>query len=90
MVGNAIAPGVGDRYLAHTGFDSQTDEPVPADRPDNLFEPLPGERSAHGDFDGQAKARSVQWELTRHRRLLAGAVGAAAGLLGAGVARRAR
>jgi NAD(P)-dependent dehydrogenase (short-subunit alcohol dehydrogenase family) len=91
LLGNAIAPGVGDRYLARTGFDSQqTDEPLPAERPDNLFAPLPGERSAHGDFDRKAKARSVQWELTRHRRLLAGCVAAAAGLLGAGVARRAR
>ncbi len=47
----------------------------------------PGARSAHGDFDEQAKPRSVQWELTRHRRLLARR-GVAAGLLGLGVARR--
>jgi NAD(P)-dependent dehydrogenase (short-subunit alcohol dehydrogenase family) len=91
LLGNALAPGIGDRYLASSGYDSQqTDSPVEPDRPDNLFEPLPGERGAHGDFDGQAKARSVQWELTRHRRLLAGCAGVAAGLLGAGVARRGR
>jgi len=91
LLGNALAPGAADRYLARTGFDSQqTDEPVEAGRPDNLFEPLPGERSAHGDFDGEAKPRSVQWELTRHRRLLAGGAGAAAGLLGLGAMRRRR
>ncbi len=88
LLGNALAPGVADRYLARTGFDSQqTDEPVEAGRPDNLFAPLPGTRSAHGDFDAQAKSRSVQWELTRHRRLLAAAAGTA-GLLGFGAAMR--
>jgi NAD(P)-dependent dehydrogenase (short-subunit alcohol dehydrogenase family) len=90
LLGNALAPGLADRYLARTGFDSQqTDSPVEPDRPDNLFAPLPGGRSAHGDFDERAKPRSSQWELTRHRRL-AGAAGLAAGLLGAGVARRVR
>jgi len=84
LLGNALAPGFADRYLARTGFDSQqTGEPVQPGRPDNLFEPLPGERAAHGDFDDEAKSRSVQWELTRHRRLLAGGAGVAAGLLGA-------
>jgi NAD(P)-dependent dehydrogenase (short-subunit alcohol dehydrogenase family) len=87
LLGNALAPGIGDRYLARGGYDSQqTDSPVEPDRPDNLFEPLPGERGAHGDFDEQAKARSVQWELTRHRRVLGG-VGLGAGLLAWGAAR---
>ncbi len=87
LLGNALAPGLADRYLARTGFDSQqTGEPVQPGRPgrpDNLFEPLPGERAAHGDFDDKAKSRSAQWELTRHRRLLAGVAGVATGLLGA-------
>ncbi len=81
IAGNALAPGAGDRYLARTGFDSQqTGERVPDGRPDNLFAPLPGDRGAHGDFDAKAKARSVQWELTRHRRLVGGAAAAAAAL----------
>ncbi len=91
LLGNAVAPGFADRYLSQTGFDSQqTDEPVEPDRPDNLFAPLTGERSAHGDFDDKAKPRSVQWELTRHRRLLAGGAGAVVGLLGLGAMRRGR
>ncbi len=92
LLGNAIAPGIADRYLARTGFSSQqTDEPVAPGRPDNLFAPLPGRRSAHGDFDHQAKSHSVQWEWTRHRRLFAAAGGGVAmGLIGAGVARRPR
>jgi NAD(P)-dependent dehydrogenase (short-subunit alcohol dehydrogenase family) len=90
LLGNALAPGIGDRYLARSGYDSQqTDNPVEPDRPDNLFDPLPGERSARGDFDEQAKTRSVQWELTRHRRVLGG-VGLGAGLLAWGAARRGR
>lgn len=81
LMGNAVAPGVADRYLARTGFDSQqSDTPAQVGRPDNLFEPLPGKRSSHGDFDGRAHDRSEQWELTRRRVGLAGS-GLAAGLL---------
>jgi NAD(P)-dependent dehydrogenase (short-subunit alcohol dehydrogenase family) len=88
LLGNAVAPGVGDRYLARTGFDSQqTDEPI-SPRPDNLFAPLPGDRGAHGDFDEQAKGDSMQWPLTRHRRVLAGL--GAGGLATAAALRRAR
>jgi NAD(P)-dependent dehydrogenase (short-subunit alcohol dehydrogenase family) len=84
LAGNALLPGVGDRYLARTGFDSQqTDEPVPAGRPDNLFEPLDGDRGAHGDFDADAHGGSVQWELTRHRCALAGALLGGSALLAA-------
>jgi NAD(P)-dependent dehydrogenase (short-subunit alcohol dehydrogenase family) len=89
LLGNAIAPGIADRYLARTGFDSQqTDTPVQPERPDNLFEPLPGERSAHGDFDDRAHGRSEQWEMTRHRLGLAGTTGLAASLVAWGVGRR--
>jgi NAD(P)-dependent dehydrogenase (short-subunit alcohol dehydrogenase family) len=89
LLGNALAPGLADRYLARTGFDSQqTDQPVEPGRPDNLFAPLPGERSSHGDFDEEAKPRSAQWALTRHRRLLAGGAGVVAGLFGLSVRRR--
>ncbi len=89
LLGNALVPGLADRYLARTGFDSQqSGEPVQPHRPDNLFAPLPGEQGAHGDFDEQAKPRSVQWALTRHRRLLAGGAALAAMALGAGAVRR--
>jgi hypothetical protein len=80
MWGNAIAPGFADRYLARTGFGAQqTEEPVPTGRPDNLFEPLAGDRGAHGDFDSKAHKHSAQWMLTRHRRALGG-LGASVGL----------
>jgi hypothetical protein len=80
ILGNAIAPGFADRYLARTGFDAQqTDEEIKAGRPDNLFEPVPGKRATRGDFDNRAHSRSVQWILTRHRRELA--VAAMAGVV---------
>src|SRR5579862_3748694 len=45
--GNKIAPGLADYYLGRTGFDSQqTKEEVPKQRPDNLFEPVPGDFGA--------------------------------------------
>src|SRR5699024_10288198 len=43
LAGNAIAPGILDRYLAKTGFDSQQiDRPQPKDHPVNLWEPADG------------------------------------------------
>jgi NAD(P)-dependent dehydrogenase (short-subunit alcohol dehydrogenase family) len=85
MIGNAIAPGFADRYLARTGYDAQqTEEMVPAGRPDNLFEPLAGDRGAHGDFDPQAHDQSTQWLATRHRLTLGGlGLAALTGALGA-------
>ncbi|HWE59222.1 MAG TPA: SDR family oxidoreductase [Solirubrobacteraceae bacterium] len=76
LLGNAIAPGLGDRYLARTGVDAQqTDQTVQKDRPDNLVEPVPGPGATHGDFDQRATDRSLQWLATRHRRVLAAVVG---------------
>ncbi len=73
IVGNAIAPGLVDRYLAHDGYDAQqTDEPLDPDRRDNLFEPVPGDQAAHGPFDSRAHDRSVQLWARTHRPLLAG------------------
>jgi NAD(P)-dependent dehydrogenase (short-subunit alcohol dehydrogenase family) len=78
LLGNKIAPGLLDRYLARSGYDSQqTDVPVERARPDNLADPLPGDRGAHGIFDGEARSRSGQFLALAHRRLFAGAALAA-------------
>jgi len=70
LMGNALLPGLGDRYLARTAYEAQqTDEPVDPGRPDNLFTPLPGDRGAHGDFDASAHSHSAQWALTRRRTM---------------------
>ena len=59
ILGDKVAPGLLDRYLGKTGFDSQqVDEPDERPRPDNLQAPVPGDHGAHGVFDEQAKPRT--------------------------------
>ncbi|MFF3006749.1 SDR family oxidoreductase [Kitasatospora sp. NPDC057940] len=63
LVANAIAPGLLDRYLARTGFESQQDgHRRSAGEPDNLFTPVDDKRDfgAHGRFDDRARQRSLQ------------------------------
>jgi NAD(P)-dependent dehydrogenase (short-subunit alcohol dehydrogenase family) len=82
MFANKLAPGVGDWYLARTGYESQfTDEPVDPDRPDNLYQPVPGDFGTRGRFDARAHSRSLQLWATRHRGWLGLAL--AGGVLGA-------
>ncbi|MBD0348284.1 MAG: SDR family oxidoreductase [Thermoleophilia bacterium] len=91
LLGNKLAPGLLDRYLARNGYAAQqTTEPVERDRRDNLAGALPGDRGAHGIFDGEAHARSLQFLTVTHPRMLAaGAVAAAAAaVLGLRRARR--
>ncbi|HUO87256.1 MAG TPA: SDR family oxidoreductase [Thermoanaerobaculia bacterium] len=88
IAGNKVAPTVGDRYLARTGYDSQfTDQPLAPDRRHNLDEPVPGDHGAHGPFDDRAETRSPAFELSKHRAWLAAAA-AGLGLLGLFAARR--
>jgi NAD(P)-dependent dehydrogenase (short-subunit alcohol dehydrogenase family) len=89
ILGNRIAPGLLDRYLARKGYDAQQipDRPSPPDRPDNLCEPVPGDHGAHGIFDDRSKTRSPQFWITAHRRSLALGTLLAGGVL-ASVARR--
>ena len=89
ILGNKLAPWLADRYLARTGYaDQQTGEPVDPDRPDNLFDPVPGDRGAHGIFDSQAHARSPQLWATTHRGWLALAGVGVASAAGAALFRR--
>ena len=67
-----MIPGLADRYLARNGFDSQqTDNPVGAGRPSNLFHPVPGDHGSHGIFDARASDRSGQLWADTHRGMLA-------------------
>jgi len=84
LLANTVAPGLLDRYLARTGFrGQQTDQPRDPDQPANLWQPADGPREpdygAHGRFDDQAKARSLQlWASQHHGVLAAGAAAVAA------------
>jgi hypothetical protein len=83
LLANRVAPGLFDRYLARTGYESQqSDEPETPGRPDNLWRPLPGDRGAHGRFDDRASAHSAQaWATMNKRWVLAGALLLLAGAL---------
>jgi len=77
IAGNKLLPGLGDRYLARTGYDSQqTNRPVDENRLDNLYEPVPGDHGAHGNFDDVSHEESPQLWATEHLGLLALAGGA--------------
>lgn len=68
ILANKLAPGLLDRYLASGGYEGQMDpEPMPAGAPDNLFQPLPGDRGAHGRFDREARPGSLALWSSMHR-----------------------
>jgi NAD(P)-dependent dehydrogenase (short-subunit alcohol dehydrogenase family) len=83
ILGDKVASEALDHYLGRTGFKSQqTDEPVDKDRPNNLWEPVPGDAGAHGQFDSRAHDSSFQLSATTHRRyILPTAAAALAGLV---------
>jgi hypothetical protein len=74
IVGNQLAPGLGDWYLGKTGYDAQQyDGAVSPDRRDNLLEPVDDDidHGAHGDFDERAHFQSYQLWADQHRGWLA-------------------
>ncbi len=87
LMANAVVPGLLDRYLGRTGFDSQQTDELPRDDVANIFTPADGtsgkDFGAHGAFDDRAHSASAQqWVAHRYPQLAAG-LGAVA-TLGAG------
>jgi NAD(P)-dependent dehydrogenase (short-subunit alcohol dehydrogenase family) len=81
IAGNKVAPGIGDHYLARTGVESQmTDEPEDPNRPNNLWEPVPGDAGAHGAFGARASSSSLEVAVMKRRPLIT-----ALGLVAAGL-----
>jgi len=81
ILGNKMAPGLLDRYLGKTGYESQqTCEPVAPGRPNNLFQPAGGDHGAHGRFDARAHGHSPQLWADTHRGWLGLAFGAGVAL----------
>lgn len=67
VLGNMFVPGILDRYLAHKAWEGQLDaQPLPRERPDNLYRPVEGDFGAHGRFDAEAHARSSEVRMARH------------------------
>jgi NAD(P)-dependent dehydrogenase (short-subunit alcohol dehydrogenase family) len=79
IIGDKVAPGFADWYLARSGYDAQqTDEPIEPGRLDNLWEPVPGDHGAHGAFGASATTSSPQLWFSKNRKWLT--------IAGAGVA----
>jgi NAD(P)-dependent dehydrogenase (short-subunit alcohol dehydrogenase family) len=84
IVGNKLCPGIGDRYLARTGYGAQqTAEPERPERPFNLWDPVDDTRDfgSHGRFDDRARPTTWRTHLSRRRTLAT----AAAALVAASV-----
>jgi NAD(P)-dependent dehydrogenase (short-subunit alcohol dehydrogenase family) len=67
ILGEKIAPGLLDRYLAKRGYDGQMYDGAAEPRRDNLFSFVPGDHGAHGLFDARARSRSGELWLATHR-----------------------
>lgn len=85
VIGNKLAPGIAERYLARTAVSGQqTDEPLGEDvRPGNLHDAPQGDEGGRGPFTKKAHDRSLQLMATKHR-VVAGLL--AGGLTAAGAA----
>ena len=76
IFGNKLAPSLLDRYLAKKGYEAQQyDGPEDPNRPNNLWEPVPGDHGAHGAFDSRATEHSSELWLETHPAWLAFAAG---------------
>jgi NAD(P)-dependent dehydrogenase (short-subunit alcohol dehydrogenase family) len=75
ILGQKLFPGYLDRKMARAAFGGQqTDEPA-EQRPDNLFDPVPGAYDAHGRFDRRATSVSPALWLAEHRNGVASMLG---------------
>jgi NAD(P)-dependent dehydrogenase (short-subunit alcohol dehydrogenase family) len=82
IFGNKLAPSFGDRYLAKNGYDSQQyDGAADPNRPNNLYQPVPGDHGAHGAFDERANTWSLEAWLEQNSGRLA--IGLGLGIAGA-------
>jgi NAD(P)-dependent dehydrogenase (short-subunit alcohol dehydrogenase family) len=89
VIGQRIAPGLMDRYVAMTAWGGQqTDEPEQPGRPDAVDEPVRADVGARGAFSGEASDSSPLLWLDTHRAVAAAA--AAIGLVAVSLARLGR
>ena len=75
ILGDKLASPLLDRQLARVAVEGQqAAEPVEPGRRDNLFEPVPGDRGAHGRFDKGARTSSpLLWASENRGWIAAGA-----------------
>ncbi len=89
IVGNKFIPDGLDHYLAKIGYKGQqTDQPEDPNRQNNLWEPIPGDHGAHGNFAAQSWDFSPQfWAATHQWITIAGITAITVGL-GVGLVRK--
>ncbi len=95
LLSQRLSPRLVDAMLRPVAFRAQeTDEPKPADTPNNLFAPIAGHDTVEGRFSKMATGRSLYNWLETHpaatRGLAASAAAGIAGLLAARASRGAR
>ncbi len=82
ILANKVVPGLLDHYLGRQGYASQQrPEPMPADRPTDLWRPVSGKHRVRGAFDAQARETSATLWLDTHRGLTLGTMLLAAALV---------
>jgi short-subunit dehydrogenase len=90
-LGEKIIPGLLDRYLASAAWEgAMLPEPADPNRPDNFWQPVPGDHGAHGQFDNLARRFSIQLWATKHRTALLAGLGLAATVWAASMKARSR
>ncbi len=75
IIGQKFIPGLLDRYLGKTGYASQQhDGAADPDRPNNVWNYVPGDAGAHGTFDARAHHGSTELRMATKGRnwLIAG------------------
>jgi NAD(P)-dependent dehydrogenase (short-subunit alcohol dehydrogenase family) len=89
ILGQKVIPGLLDRYLGRVGYEAQQTTRLRHRHRDNLDAPLPGDRGARGEFDDEARSRSLQEWLRRHRAAVGAVAAAVLAVAGVSAARRA-
>lgn len=73
-LGEKVIPGLLDRKLAKQAWEGALlDELDDPERPNNFWQPVPGDHGAHGDFDQESHGFSPELWLSEHRAALSGA-----------------
>jgi hypothetical protein len=80
---NRIAPLLPERPARRGREGGPEEPPINAPRPGNLFEPIPGDHGAHGNFERRARESSAYTWLSRNRRAVGGVLAGLAGAIGA-------
>jgi NAD(P)-dependent dehydrogenase (short-subunit alcohol dehydrogenase family) len=82
ILAQRIAPGMLDRYLGKTGYESQqiAAEPRDPNAPNNLYESIPGPHRTRGKFGDKSTQTSPEVFISRHRTLFALGAAAIAGV----------